>query len=416
MKMKKKILVIGIIICLIIPFAYMIRSNAAGNDVSFTIGSMNAQKGETYTVKVNMNCTTSFSAGNFVLTYDSNVLEYIPYYDEDNEVDYNQNCGQTILNSSGVPNATVLINSDTAGTIKIGYMSTKSVAGKSGEFLKFKFKVKSNATNGNSNISLTTTTLKDENGNNLDAQYNNGVISVLSAITMNNSTLQLTVGNQGQLSISSSNGTIFDTVTWTSSNTSVASVTANSDTKTANVTANSAGSSTITASVGGVSATCVVTVPEPEVVYTISITNPAWTFLPVSQKRALSATFNPSSSATGKTITWSSSNTSVATINSSTGVITAKATGTTTITATDGTKSNTYTLTVNKTLGDIDDDSKITSYDAYRALVLYANQASGGTVNANEVVVLDVEKNGNMSSNDAYLILKHSVGLISNFN
>lgn len=413
--MKKKILVLGIIISLILPFIYMIRSNAAGTDVSFTIGSMNAQKGQTYTVQVNMNCTTSFSAANFVLTYDSNVLEYVPYYDEDNDVDYNQNCGQTILNSSGVPNATVLINSDTAGTIKIGYMSTKSVAGKSGEFLKFKFKVKSNAAYGNSTISITTTTLKADNGNNLNAQYSNGVISILSAITINNSTLQMTVGDESQLSVSSSNGTIFDNVTWTSSNASVASVTANTDTKTAKVTAISAGSSTITASVGGVSKTCVVTVAEPEEVYTISITNPSWTFLPVAQKRSLSATFNPSTSANGKTITWSSSNTNVATVNSSTGEITAKAKGTTTITATDGNKNSTYTLNVNKTLGDIDEDSKITAYDAYRALVLSADQNSGASVNADEVVMLDVEKNGNMSSNDAYLILKHSVGLITSF-
>ena len=401
---------------MVLPFIYMIRSNAAGNDVSFSIESMNAQKGETYTVKVNMDCTTNFSASNLVLTYDSNVLEYVPYYDEDNEVDYNQNCGQTILNASGIPNATVLINSDTAGTIKIGYMSTKSVAGKSGEFLKFKFKVKTNAASGNSTISLTTTTLKNENGTNLNAQYNNGTISILSAIAMNNSTLQMTVGDESQLSISSSNGTIFDNVTWTSSNTSVATVTANTDTKTAKVTANSAGSSTITATVGGVSTTCVVTVTEPEEVYTISITNPSWTFLPVSQKRSLSATFDPSTSSDGKTITWSSSNTNVATINSSTGEITAIAKGTTTITATDGNKSATYTLNVNKTLGDIDEDSKITAYDAYRALVLSADQNSGETVNEDEVVILDVEKNGNMSSNDAYLILKHSVGLITNFN
>ena len=232
---------------------------------------------------------------------------------------------------------------------------------------------------------------------------------------MNNTTMEMSINDQNQLSVSSSTGTIIDSVTWTSSNNSVASVVANTDSKTATVTANSAGSATITASVGGVSATCVVNVAEPEEVYSISITNPLWTFLPATQRRTLSATFNPTTSGNGKTITWSSANTSVATINPSTGEITAVSTGTSVITATDGTKSNTYTLTVSKTLGDVDEDSRITSYDAYRALVLYGNQASGGTVDENEVVVLDVERNGNMSSNDAYLILKHSVGIISNF-
>ena len=403
------------IMCLILPFALVIVSYASNNDVVFSVESKNAQKGETITTVVNMNCTNSFSAANLILNYDSNVLEYVPYYDEDNEVDYNQNCGATILNQSGIPIGTVLINSDTAGTIKVGYMSTKSVAGKIGEFLKFKFNVKNNAAYGNSEISLSATTLKDENGTNLNAEYNNGAISILSAITMNNSTMEMLISGQNQLSVSSSTGTIFNTVTWTSSNTSVASVVANTDTKTATVTANSVGSTTITASVGGVSATCVVTVTEPEEEYTISITNPLWTFLPATQRRTLSATFNPTTSGNGKTITWSSANTNVATINASTGEITAIANGTTVITATDGTKSNTYTLTVSKTLGDVDEDSRITSYDAYRALVLYGNQASGETVNENEVVVLDVEKNGGMSSNDAYLILKHSVGMISNF-
>lgn len=403
------------IMCLILPFVFTIESYAVDTDVSFSIEDKNVQRGETITETVNMNCTTSFSAANFVLTYDSNVLEYVPYYDEDNEVDYNQNCGSTILNQSGIPIATVLINSETPGTIKVGYMSTKSVAGKTGEFLKFKFNVKNNAAYGNSTISITTTTLKDENGTDLNAEYNNGVVSILSALTMNNTTMEMSINDQNQLSVSSSTGTIIDSVTWTSSNNSVASVVANTDSKTATVTANSAGSATITASVGGVSATCVVNVAEPEEVYSISITNPLWTFLPATQRRTLSATFNPTTSGNGKTITWSSANTSVATINPSTGEITAVSTGTSVITATDGTKSNTYTLTVSKTLGDVDEDSRITSYDAYRALVLYGNQASGGTVNENEVVVLDVERNGNMSSNDAYLILKHSVGIISNF-
>ena len=403
------------ILCLILPFMYSIESYAASNDVSFSVKNMNAQRGETITEVVDMNCTTSFSAANLVLTYDSNVLEYIPYYDEDNEVDYNQNCGQTILNSSGIPNATVLINSETAGTIKVGYMSTKSVAGKSGEFLKFKFKVKDNAEYGNSNITINATTIKDENGTNLNAQYSNGIVSILSAITMSTSNLEMLVGEQNHISVEATNGSIFDSITWTSSDSNIVNITSNTGTTEIYFTAVSAGSATITASVGGVSATCTVIVTEPEEEYTISITNPSWTFLPATQKRTLSATFNPVSSGTGKTITWSSSNTSVATVNSTTGEITAVANGTTTITATDGNKNNTYTLTVNKTLGDVDEDSKITSYDAYKALVLYANQTLEETINENEVVILDVERDGNMSSNDAYLILKYSVGLISNF-
>ena len=412
----KKVLCLMTVFCLILPFIFTISSYAVDYDVSFSIGSMNMQRGETSTVIVNMNCTNSFSAANFVLTYDSNVLEYVPYLDEYDDVDYNQNCGSTILNNSGVPIGTVLINSETLGTIKIGYMSTKSVAGKSGEFLKFKFKAKSNAAYGNSTISLSSTTLKDSSGNNLNASYSSGVISILSGITMNNSSINLTVGESGQLSVTASNGTIYNNVSWTSSDSSVVSVTPSSDTKSATINAVSAGTATITATVGGVSTSSTITINEPEVPYTISITNAGWTFLPPTQIRSTVVTFDPTASAEGKTITWSSSNTNVATISSSTGEITAVAAGTSTITATDGNKSATYTLTVSGTLGNVGDDENITSYDAYRALVVYAEQATNGTVNQNEVVLLDVERNGDMSSNDAYLILKYSVGLISNFN
>ncbi len=293
-------------------------------------------------------------------------------------------------------------------------MSTKSIAGKTGEFLKFKFKVKNNSTYGNSNISINATTLKEANGNSLldDVTFSNAIISVLSGVTMNNSSLNLINGEQSQLSITSANGTIFDAVNWSSSNSSIVSVVANSDTKTATITANSAGTATITATVGGKSAACTVTVSDP---YTITINNPSWTFLPPSQKRTLTVSFDPSSAGTGKTVTWSSANSSVATVNSSTGEVTAVANGNTYIIASDGDKTSQIPLTVMKKLGDIDNDSNITSYDAYRALVLFGIQASGGTVDEDEVVILDVDRNGIMSSEDAYRILKYSVGLISNF-
>ena len=149
--------------------------------------------------------------------------------------------------------------------------------------------------------------------------------------------------------------------------------------------------------------------------YTLTISNPKWTALPISQLRTLQALFNPAGAGEGKTITWSSSNTNVATINSSTGKITAKATGTTTITATDGTKSNIYTLNVSGLLGDSDKDSQITSYDAYRALLLSINQGVEIQNDENEVVTLDVDRDETITSWDAYRILIYSIGKISEF-
>ena len=402
--------------CIILLYITSIKSYAVENDVNFSLNSLNAQRKDEITIVVNMDCINSFAAANFVLSYDASVLEYVPYLNENNGVDFNQNCGTAILTQSGAPIGTIAINSATAGTIKIGYMSTNSVAGKNGEFLKFKFNVKDDAKYGDSSISLSTTTLKSAEGNDLTPEFADGKVSILSDISMNKDNLEMNIEDEEQLSISTSNGTIIDEVVWTSSDTDVLEIVPGSDTKTATITAVAPGTATVTATVGGVTTTCDITVAEPEIPYSISISNPSWSFLPVTQIRSLSATFDPVEQGEGKTITWSSSDENVATINSATGEITAVSEGTTVITATDGNERNTYTLTVSGLLGDIDNDSRITSYDAYRALVLYGNQDAGYEINQDEVVVLDVERNGNMSSNDAYLILKYSVGLISSFN
>ena len=408
--MKKVFLSILLLTVLFLTVAISVNTYAANSDVKFDVVTMSAKNGETITLVVNMNCTNSFVAANFVLNYDSSILEYIPYTSGGN-VDYTQNCGATILNN-GVPTCTLAINSSTAGTIKVGYMSQSNVAGKNGEFLKFQFRAKAA---GTAQVSMSSTTLKNSSGTDLTPEFSNGVVSVLSSIVLDKTTLNLMTGAQDTITVSSPDGTIYGTTEWSCNNTSVVDVTTSTDGKTATVTAVGAGQATITVSAAGLTAECTVTVQQPQV-YTITINTPAWTFLPISQIRSLTAIFDPATSSQGKTLTWSSSNTSIATVNSSTGEVTAKANGTCVISVTDGTKTASYNLTVNKTLGDIDEDSKITSYDAYRALVLYAAQSSGNPVNEDEVVVLDVERNGTMSSNDAYLILKYSVGLIESFN
>ena len=97
--MRKRILSLIIILSLILPFICTIHSYAVDYDVTFSLNNINAKRGNTITVVVNMDCINSFSAGNFVLNYNSSVLEYVPYMDADNEIDFNQNCGETILNS-----------------------------------------------------------------------------------------------------------------------------------------------------------------------------------------------------------------------------------------------------------------------------------------------------------------------------
>ena len=128
--------------------------------------------------------------------------------------------------------------------------------------------------------------------------------------------------------VSPSNATNKD-VTWSSSSTSIATVD-----QTGKVTAKAAGSCTITATAAdgsGVKATCAVTVTQLVTGITLSQTSLTLT-LPSSTTKTLTATVKPSN-ATNKNVTWSSSNTSIATVDQ-TGKVTAVAEGTCTVTCT----------------------------------------------------------------------------------
>ena len=127
-------------------------------------------------------------------------------------------------------------------------------------------------------------------------------------------------------------------VIWDSSDYTVASVNSSGV-----VTAKGIGTCTITARAGDKSATCSVSVGTKAVTdITLDYSSQS---LYVGGVFALAATVKPDDAA-DPSITWSSSDTSVATVNSS-GVVTAKGIGTCTITASAGDKSATCSITVN---------------------------------------------------------------------
>ena len=132
-------------------------------------------------------------------------------------------------------------------------------------------------------------------------------------------------------------------VSWSSSNTSVATVTSSGV-----VTAKAAGSATITVKTndGAKTATCSVTVKAATVSVTGVSLDKTSLSMTVGDTQTLTATVTPSN-ATDKSVTWKSSNTAVSTVSSS-GVVTAKAAGTATITVTtnDGAKTATCSVTV----------------------------------------------------------------------
>ena len=160
----------------------------------------------------------------------------------------------------------------------------------------------------------------------------------VSGVTLNQSTIALDPGGTVNLTatVSPSNATD-KTVNWTSSNSSVATVSGGT------VTAVGAGTATITATAGGKTASCTVTVSKKEIAVSTVTLDKAETEVEKGGSLTLKATVNPDD-ATDKTVTWTSSDESIATVKD--GTITAKALGTVTITAKCGDKEATCTVTV----------------------------------------------------------------------
>lgn len=166
-----------------------------------------------------------------------------------------------------------------------------------------------------------------------------GSVIEVSGVSLNNSTLSLTVGSSETLTatVSPDNATN-KTVSWSTSDSGVASV---SD---GLVTAVGVGNATITVTTedGGKTATCAVTVNPVEVT---SVTLDQNTLsLTKGGTATLVATVNPAT-ATNKTVTWSSNDANVATVDVN-GKVTAVGGGSATITATAGGKSATCDVTV----------------------------------------------------------------------
>lgn len=166
----------------------------------------------------------------------------------------------------------------------------------------------------------------------------------VSSISLNKSSLPLKVDESESLRVKIEPSNATDTtVLWSSSNTSVATVSASGL-----VTAKSPGTATITvkSADGKKEARCQVTVQENVVAVSSVSLNKSSIPLKVNGSKRLVATVLPSN-ATDTSVSWSSSNTSVATVSSS-GVVTGKSAGTATITVktTSGSKTATCVVTV----------------------------------------------------------------------
>ena len=163
----------------------------------------------------------------------------------------------------------------------------------------------------------------------------------VTSVTLDKTDLTLDVNGTAKLNATvKPDDATTKTVTWKSDNEGVAIVDNNG-----NVTAKAAGTATITATVDGKSASCKVTVNGQTTVPVASVKLNQTTLELIAGKEAtLTATVKPDD-ATNKTVTWSSNNETVATVDNN-GKVTAKAAGEAIITAKVGDKQATCNVKV----------------------------------------------------------------------
>lgn len=237
----------------------------------------------------------------------------------------------------------------------------------------------------------------------------------ISGIEMNQKSLELKVGEITSLSVVPNPSTVDlskQTITWKSEDESIATVSEEGV-----VTAVGEGTTKITAKVQEFTAECTINVEKA-----INLKIEKETIkIPQNQTYKIETTINEEVSNVTKE--YFSSNQSVATIDKN-GTITARREGTTQITVLAKKQisensvieeSVTCTVTVSGQLGDVDGDGEITAYDAYKALEISVDYTTG--IKSEEEIILktDVNKSGKPESEDAYQILKYSVGLINEF-
>ncbi len=228
------------------------------------------------------------------------------------------------------------------------------------------------------------------------------VLIPITGVTIKpNSSITINKGETTTLSVevTPANAEEDKTVTWSSDTPNVASV----DQSTGVVTAKSGGSATITGTLkNGKTVTAYINVHVPVSGVTLNQTelnlNKGDTY------NGLVATINPSD-ATVQAVTWSSSDTAVATVDASTGVITAKADGTAIITATAEGKTATVTVKVTTAVTSVSIDQGTTKTmikgdtDTLTATVL-PNDATDKTVtwSSDNSGIVSVDANGNIAA------------------
>lgn len=335
--LKKGIaMLLCLILCIQMSFAGMIEEvKADGDSTSFTVTSSESQveRGGEFTVSVNMGATKAQGI-TASLFYDSSQLEVT-----DKEM------GGGCLDSKGQGFADIA--TPQPGEVRaVSAISDINEHMAGGNVFNVTFLVKDNA-KGNVTFSLDVSELIYGEKTESDVQYKDitpvisGAESVyvpvaVTGVSLDKESLTLNKGETAKLQAAvTPQDADEQSIKWSSSDETVASV------DNGNVIAKGKGTAVITASVNGKSASCNVTVTNA--LTGLKITGSTQT-LKKGQSTKLNVQYEPEDADINGNLTWSSSDTNVASVTN--GTVTAVGDGTATITASVGKISGTYSITV----------------------------------------------------------------------
>ena len=204
-----------------------------------------------------------------------------------------------------------------------------------------------------------------------------------TGVTLNETALSLRPTEKATLAATVAPENTTDTLVWTSSNDAVATV------KDGVITAKSEGTATITAACGSAKAECVVTVLPPILATGVTLDKAALK-LYEGDAAKLTAMVKPEDT-TDKTIVWTSSDKTIATVKD--GAVTAVKAGTATITAACGEAKATCAVTVKAPVAPAQKDG-VYQIGTADELVWFAKQVNGGSTAISGVLTAEIDLNG----------------------
>lgn len=303
---------------IILVSCFVMPVNAA--DVNYSVAGASGKKGDTVSVSVKLSSSVELWGGIVTLGYNSSELEFVS-------------------SSKGGIASSGSLNHSGSSVIYAGQYS-----GKSGTVFTVSFKILKES--GTSSLTLSSSENIDSDGKEYTPSVSSGKITItaptisVTGISLDKTSISLKKGEATTLkaTVKPDNATN-KTVTYTSSNTKVATV--NSSGK---VTAVGGGKATITAKAGSKTATCTVTVTVPQT--GISASGSTTRKVTVGDTVKLSVVKVPADATDIFNVKWTSSDMKIATVSD--GTVKAIAPGTVNITAESNGWKVVYKFTVEK--------------------------------------------------------------------